>query len=289
MAEIMSNITYTGLSQISRTPELYQIRGFDILSGFQHVITGRNGGVSSGECSSLNVSYNIADDADNVRENRGRIYEAVGFFSEHIYYQQQVHEDKISIVPDDWKLSSGYTKQNTVPRTDAMITAESGNVLIGSAADCLLIALYDPKAPAVAIIHAGWRSTMKGIVAQTVSKLIEYTGSSPDMLYAGFSPSAGPCCYEVGPELIAVAEQDGWVKPEHFVEPPVHDTTPPGKTLHLDLWSANIQQLISSGIQGNRIFNPKICTMCHYKHFFSYRILGRNTGSHCMMIWLSDE
>ena len=49
--------------------------------------------------------------------------------------------------------------------------------------------------PAVAVLHAGWRGLLAGIVAAGVDAL----GAGP--IAAAVGPSIGPCCYEVGAEV----------------------------------------------------------------------------------------
>ena len=49
--------------------------------------------------------------------------------------------------------------------------------------------------PAVAVLHAGWRGLLAGIVAAGVEAL------GPGPLAAAVGPSIGPCCYEVGAEV----------------------------------------------------------------------------------------
>ena len=57
-------------------------------------------------------------------------------------------------------------------------------------------------APAVAVLHAGWRGLAEGVVDAGVRAL----GSGPTAAIVG--PAVGPCCYEVGPDVSALFDAD---------------------------------------------------------------------------------
>jgi YfiH family protein len=64
-------------------------------------------------------------------------------------------------------------------------------------ADCVPVLLFDPVKPAVAAVHAGWKSTVKKIVQKAVHRMHEEFGSEPARLIAAIGPAIGPECYEV--------------------------------------------------------------------------------------------
>ncbi|MBN2382251.1 peptidoglycan editing factor PgeF [bacterium] len=276
------------LERILECPELYQIKSLMTLPGLGHCLTGRGGGVSRDECASLNLSFSAGDDPERVKENRRRVFTGLGLKAERIFFQHQVHGDRVTVVPEEWPQPSPYNRVDAVPETDALITTRPQTCLVGLAADCLLVGLYDPIGCAVAVVHAGWRSTIKGLVAKTVMRLTELTGSSPLTIKAFFSPSAGPCCYEVGPELLEEAHHTGWIKAEHFHPISNRGSEEKENRFRLDLWLANVWQLNQCGLSPHNIVNPALCTICHQTQFFSYRALGKNTGGHALLIWLTD-
>ena len=81
----------------------------------------------------------------------------------------------------------------------------AGGPMLALAADCLPIALARANGgkPALAVLHAGWRGLLAGIVAAGVRAL-----ASRD-LAAAIGPSIGPCCYEVGDEVAVPVEVRG--------------------------------------------------------------------------------
>ena len=123
-------------------------------------------------------------------------------------------------------------------------------------ADCLPIALARTGGePAVAVLHAGWRGLLAGIVAVGTDTL-----GGP--LQAAIGPAIGPCCYEVGDEVSA----------------PFADTfgadVVDGRTL--DLWTAAERALNAAGVDD--VLRTDLCTFCNPERFFSHRRTGKPRG-----------
>jgi hypothetical protein len=111
--------------------------------------------------------------------------------------------------------------------------------------------------PALAVIHAGWRGLIDGVVETTAQVL------GPGFV-AVVGPAIGPCCYEVGSE---VAE-------------PFQERFGPGLMTgrKLDLWTAAERALRSAGCSDVHRFD--LCTFCNPDLFFSERRTGRPRGTH---------
>ena len=69
-------------------------------------------------------------------------------------------------------------------------------------ADCVPIYLVAPAKGAIALLHAGWRGTAAGILANGLQLLHDHAGVEPPevVMHAGVAIS-GPC-YEVGAEVV---------------------------------------------------------------------------------------
>lgn len=95
---------------------------------------------------------------------------------------------------------------------DAVISTDPAAVIAVRVADCVPILLAAPGA--VAAVHAGWRGTAADILRLTVAALSARTGAPPAAMRAVLGPAIGPCCYEVGSEVIEavgrVAPGEGW-------------------------------------------------------------------------------
>lgn len=129
---------------------------------------------------------------------------------------------------------------------DALLTDEPGLPLAVRTADCVPIVIHADTA--VAVVHAGWRGLAAGVVTNAMAALSEHHPRR-----AAIGPSIGPCCYEVGPEVI-----------EALGAP---DTTTWG-TVSVDLWSAAERQLPNM-----EVWRADLCTSCETS-FHSYRASG---------------
>jgi hypothetical protein len=112
--------------------------------------------------------------------------------------------------------------------------------------------------------------------------MVRALGSRPEDLRAGIGPSIGPCCYEVGAEVIAGVRErlpDGAA------------LLRPGRPDHafFDLWAANRQALLRAGVLPAHVEAAGICTACRVERFFSYRREGRLNGLFGAVIGLRAE
>ncbi|HET9014355.1 MAG TPA: laccase domain-containing protein, partial [Thermomicrobiaceae bacterium] len=89
-------------------------------------------------------------------------------------------------------------------------------------------------------------------------------GTDPADVLAGIGPAIGPCCYDVGQEVIDAWERTG-VDPDG-----VAVIRGPG-ALRFDLWEANRRCLIGAGVPPDRVEVAEICTRCHADDYFSHR------------------
>ncbi|MEK6698741.1 MAG: peptidoglycan editing factor PgeF [Nitrospirota bacterium] len=163
-------------------------------------------------------------------------------------------------------------------QADAMITKAAGLALGVETADCVPVLLFDPATPAVAAVHAGWRSTVKKIVRKAVRKMQEAFGSDPARMIAAIGPAIGPECYEVDePVMGPVREAFSFWK---------EVTAPCGKDRwSLDLVKANKIELVQAGLAKGNIHAVGLCTSCRKDLFYSFRVEGR-TGRMLSVIML---
>ena len=144
---------------------------------------------------------------------------------------RQVHGDRIHRAP--WE---------GLPEGDAATAAEPGLILGIETADCLPVLLVDPRRRVVAAAHAGWRGTARGVARKTLDALIA-DGTRPGDVLAALGPGIGPCCYEVGPELVPEFGPGG----EAFF------SAGKGDRLCLDVRAANAAQLRAGGVPPGQI------------------------------------
>ena len=153
------------------------------------------------------------------------------------------------------------------PQADAGVAERPGDLLGIETADCLPVLLVDPRRRAVAAAHAGWRGTAAGVARAALSALVA-GGSRPADVLAALGPNIGPCCYEVGPELVPEFGAGGGA----FFRPGK------GDRLMLDVRAANVRQLLEAGLRAANIGHVDDCTRCQADKYHSYRREGRDGG-----------
>jgi len=236
---------------------------FDNLAaaGVTHGIFTRLAGRSLTPFASLNVGHTVGDDSEAVESNHQLIYSSLGCCSSQVVSARQVHSDEVAIV--------GRGNRGAIlPDTDALITQDPETTLMLRFADCTPILLAEPSRPMVGIVHAGWRGTLGRIARKAVEEAVCRLGVDPGKLIAGIGPSIGPCCYEVGRDLLRRLESDEEDWSSFLVEKR-------GGTF-LDLWAANRRQLAHAGVRNIEV--ARLCTVCHVDEFFSHRGEGGLTG-----------
>jgi YfiH family protein len=159
------------------------------------------------------------------------------------------------------------------PDVDAIVSNEPGLALAVMVADCVPILLCDPVRGAAAAIHAGWRGTCARVAQAAVDAMRREFGTDPADLIAAIGPSVGPADYEVGDSLITAFLEAG-----HRQYDLDHWFDRRGPKPHLDLWTANEDQLIHSGMCFSQIFESGLSTVSHPDVFDSYRVDGEKAG-----------
>jgi len=206
----------------------------------------RLGGVSDGSFESLNLGRKTRDKPENVDENRRRLCESVGVEPARLALNRQVHSATVNRAEAGERSVDG----------DGIWTDEPGVPLLVFSADCLPIALARVNgSPGLALLHAGRLGLLEGIVQAGVAAL-----GGP--LAAIIGPGIGPCCYEVGDEILAdYRAQFG-------------SDVLQGR--NLDLWTAAERTLREAGVDA--VERLDVCTACDASRFFSHRRDGPLTG-----------
>ncbi len=247
----MKNYTFSNLSK------------FD--SVIAHFVSSRKGGTSKKPFDSLNLAFHVGDKKELVLKNRKKLAEEVGVDLKRFVFMNQTHSKNVRIVTKEDAGRGTVEWKTAIPNTDALITNTPGIFLITQVADCVPILFFDPIQKVIAIAHAGWQGTLKKITKEVIRKMQKKFNCQPNDIIAGIGPSIGPCCFEVGEDVISQLRNS-------FSEKVIKTVTTKknGKTF-IDLWKLNKKQLIESGIAEENIEIIKICTVCNTDNFFSYR------------------
>lgn len=229
-----------------------------LLDGLPLVASGfptRQGGSSATPYASLNLGLSTGDEMDAVQANRALAARDLGFDVDTMAIAGQVHGSHVQEVR-----SGGLVRE-----TDGLVSATPGILLCMSAADCASVLFADPEASVVGACHAGWRGSVGGVVAQTVTAMAAL-GARPEKLIAWISPCIGTECFEVGEE---VADQ---FPPQHVLRRPEWPRP------HINLSASLVEQLVEAGLKAKHVEASGRCTMCETDTFFSYRGEGGTTG-----------
>ncbi|MFP4053313.1 MAG: polyphenol oxidase family protein [Phycisphaerae bacterium] len=166
---------------------------------------------------------------------------------------------------------------------DALATDRPGLGVMAISADCPLVLVADRHGRAAGVAHASWRSTVKGITGRLIDTMRHDLGCDPGELIACICPSVGPCCYEVGQDVLHAAKDGLGGEGERFF------TAKGGGKYYLDLWAANAWQLRSAGVQGDSIHCGGVCTICSGDLYCSYRRDGDAAGRFAAVIGLCGD
>jgi YfiH family protein len=227
------------------------------LPGARAIFTDRRGGVSEGPYESLNLGILTDDDPERVGENRRRACAAAGLEAEAVAMGWQVHGTEIK----RWDgappaAAAGYAEPGAeLPRVDGHVTEAPGVGLLVLVADCLPVALASPGR--AALLHCGWRGLADGMVEGALELFEEPPA-------AAIGPGIGPCCYEVGQEVL-----------ERFAS--VEGAT---RGRMLDLRAVAEHTLRAGGVED--VQHVDHCTSCREDLYFSHRrdrgVTGRQAG-----------
>jgi YfiH family protein len=248
---------------------------FDTLSGhpgLRHAISTRLGGVSPAPFASLNLTTARGDDRAHVAENLHRLCAAVDTEVANVISPQQIHGARVERVGRD-------QRGRIIAGCDGLVTDEPDVALLLRFADCVSLIVYDPRRHALGLGHAGWRGTLAGIATALVDAMTREFDSRPAEIIAGIGPAIGPCCYQVGPEVVE-ATVAAFEQPDGLL-PAQSDGY-----RHLDLWAANRRLLEEAGVR--QIETAGLCTACHVTEFFSHRAEHGRTGHHGALAYLKE-
>ena len=185
--------------------------------------------------------------------------DALGLQLEDLVRMKQVHRADVFV-------ARGRSAEQ--PQADIAVTNDPSIALSVRVADCVPILLGDRRTGAVSAVHAGWKGTAAGAALVAVRAMTERYDARAEDLIAAVGPSIGPCCYEVGPELVK----------EFSAHPEASTWFTSHAKPHLDLWRATRDQLVRAGVPPQHIHVCALCTFDHPALFHSYRRDGVKAG-----------
>ena len=194
---------------------------------------------------------------------------------EHVVTLTQVHGAAVTVV------RRGAPVPKTGPESDVVVSDSPDVAIAVRAADCVPLLMSDQVTGAVAAVHAGWRGTAARAAVAGLNALEREFGSRPADVVVAIGPSIGPCCYQVGSELVdafAAAGHERYLIDRWFSTPPPPRGSHERPQLRLDVAGANHDQLILAGVPPEQIYSVGLCTAMHLDVLTSYRAEKQNAG-----------
>jgi purine-nucleoside/S-methyl-5'-thioadenosine phosphorylase / adenosine deaminase len=229
------------------------------LPGARAAFSTRIGGTSAAPYDALNVAIMTGDERESVRENRHRLAGALGRDPEGVVMGRQVHGAEIREHRTTQNPRVYADVERSPEEVDAHSTSSDELTPLVMVADCLPVAMSG--AGGVAMAHCGWRGLAGGIVGEASSAI--------DATAAAIGPGIGPCCYEVGEEVLAEFE----------------DLEDVAEGRMLDLTAVARALLARAGV--TEVESADLCTSCNTELFYSHRRDGERTGRQAGLVWRS--
>ncbi len=221
------------------------------------------GGVSEGDCASLNLGTHVGDNPAHVRENRRRLQYMVGE-TVQLCWLRQTHSDLII----DTQSYQG------VVEADASVSHQPQCASVVMTADCLPVLLCDAAGSRVAALHCGWRGLCHNLIQATIQ---QYFPNVDVMAWLG--PAIGSASYEVDEALYQR------FCAQHVDYAGAFQPTRPGHYL-FDLYYIARLQLLAAGLPAAGIFGGDFDTFAD-KRFYSHR-RSAQSGRMASVIYLQS-
>jgi purine-nucleoside/S-methyl-5'-thioadenosine phosphorylase / adenosine deaminase len=244
------------------------------LGGARAAFAARVGGVSKAPFDRLNLGVLTDDPNEAVVENRERLAAALGLDPARIPIGLQVHGAELADHPGPQLPSPFAVPGSEIPEVDGHLVREPGLAPLVFTADCLPVALAGPGG--AAMLHCGWRGLAAGILASGA----EAIGATA----AAIGPGIGPCCYEVGPEVLDAFSTLGPGIARGGDGPKGREGDDGSDRRRLDLVEVARRLLAEAGVE--RVEAAGLCTSCEAELFFSHRRDAGRTGRQGGLVWI---
>lgn len=248
---------------------------------FPEIIAGttlRNGGVSKGPLSSLNLALNVRDDVNNVIKNREILANFLNTDFYHMVSPTQTHSTHLKKVTILDGGKGMWSLDDAIDDTDALYTRDENLYLLSYHADCTPVLLYDQKEKLIASIHAGWKGNVNEIVLKTLRYLEKNENCQPENIYAYIGPCLGYEAFEAKEDIISLVNKMSINGSKYYRK--VDDGI-----YRLDAKGLAKEQLLVFGVPSNHITVNSHCTKSEPEDFFSYRN-NHDCGRHVSFIAL---
>jgi len=206
----------------------------------------------------FNVADHVPDDPEKVFKNRKKLVQYFNLPCEPRYLNQ-IHSNKC--LRFDTPECEG----------DALYTNKKNEVCAILTADCLPVFISDTLGQEVAVIHAGWKGLLRGVIEKTLRSFDSRN------LVAHFGPAISQDSFEVGEEV-----RDQYIAKDKIFTSAFK--THSGKH-YLDLYCA--AKVVLNNFDIYKISGGNECTFKQKDEYFSYRRDGKDSGRMANLIWIN--
>ncbi len=250
--------------------------GFELLRrsypDISHFVTTRHGGCGEGSYATFNCTSYTGDNPEHVYRNRELLCKSLPEYPLELIIPYQKHGTEVRRINAGYVRYSEKEKKDLLDGVDALVTDVPGFCICISTADCVPVLLYDACRGVVAVVHAGWRGTVKYILEKVLEAMKGNYHTEMKDVIACIGPSISPQSFEVGDEVWRAFDSAG------FDMSHVSFKNKATGKWHIDLWEANRIQLEQAGIPVAQVEIAGICTYINKERFFSARRLGIKSG-----------
>lgn len=155
----------------------------------RHGFFTRQGGVSDGIYTSLNVGLGSNDDTDKVKQNRELVAAYFNQEADKLHTLYQVHSSDVVTITEESPFVPGQ-------EADALVTNVPNIILGALTADCCPVLFADPEHNVIGAAHAGWKGAISGVLEATLEAM-QKLGATFETTYAAIGPTIQQLSYEV--------------------------------------------------------------------------------------------
>ncbi|KPB04450.1 peptidoglycan editing factor PgeF [Bacillus sp. CHD6a] len=234
--------------------------------------TTKNGGVSEGQFSTLNMGLHVNDSVDAVCQNKEILASQLNIPTTNWVGCDQTHEDKIIKVNSDDKGKGVYSYSTALAGTDGIYTDIENILLTLCFADCVPLYFYSKEHSLVGIAHAGWKGTVSNIAGNMINRWKE-DGVTIDTIQVAIGPAISAQAYIVDDHVLNRVMD---ALPD--VEKGTYMKEISSGQYALDIKRVNYELLLQAGVKEKNILCSSFCTSSNESLFFSHRRDKGKTG-----------
>lgn len=214
----------------------------------------KRGGVKTLYTSSCDTAWNFED--VHARDNYLDLGHQLGIKLEDMVKSKQTHTDVVKIVTRENGGDGILRPLDEIEPYDGLITNEKNLLLCTVEADCLPVYFYDPVKEVIAMVHSGWKGTVKKISQVTFQKMKTAFGCQPSDMLVAIGPHICKECYEVGQDVFEEFSQ--CFAPAEMEKIFIRKNS---EKYLLNLEEAVRLTLLECGVAAANIFSAGVCTL----------------------------